>query len=72
MIFRLLRRVSLLVFDMQGRLVMALPGQRFGAGAQKSIELTGEGLASGTYVYRLMAMMEHEAAVRAGVMTLVR
>lgn len=64
--------VTLLVFDMQGRLVMALPGQRFGAGARKSIEFSGEGLASGTYVYRLMAVMEHEAAVRAGVMTLVR
>ncbi|MDE2827120.1 MAG: choice-of-anchor B family protein [Bacteroidota bacterium] len=64
--------VTLLVSDMQGRLVMALPGQRFGAGARKSIEFSGEGLASGTYVYRLMAVMEHEAAVRTGVMTLVR
>lgn len=64
--------VTLLVFDMQGRLAMALPGQRFGAGARKSIEFSGEGLASGTYVYRLMAVMEHETAVRAGVMTLVR
>ena len=64
--------VTLLVFDVQGRLVMALPGQQFGAGAQKSIEFSGEGLASGTYVYRLMAVMEHEVAVRAGVMTLVR
>ena len=64
--------VTLLVFDMQGRLVMARPGQQFGAGARKSIEFSGEGLASGTYVYRLMAVMEHEEAVRAGVMTLVR
>ena len=65
-------KVTLLVFDMQGRLVMALPGQQFGAGTRKSIEFSGEGLASGTYVYRLTAVMEHEAAVRAGVMTLVR
>ena len=64
--------VTLLVFDTQGRLVKALPGQQFGAGARKSIEFSGEGLASGTYVYRLMAVMEHDAAVRAGVMTLVR
>ena len=63
--------VTLLVFDMQGRLVMALPGQKVGAGAEKSIEFSGEGLASGTYVYRLKAVMKHEAAVRAGVMTLV-
>ena len=64
--------VTLLVFDVQGRLVMALPSQQFGAGAQKSIEFSGERLASGTYVYRLMAVMEHEVTVRAGVMTLVR
>jgi len=50
---------------------MALPGQKVGAGAEKSIEFSGEGLASGTYVYRLKAVMKHEAAVRAGVMTLV-
>ena len=64
--------VTLLVIDTQGQSVMALPGQRFEAGARKSIEFSGEGLASGTYVYRLTAFMERQTVARTGVMTLVR
>ena len=64
--------VTLFVFDMQGRLTTMIPGRRIEAGARKSIEFSGEGLASGTYVYTLKAVMEHDTAVQAGAMTLIR
>ena len=64
--------ITVQVFDMQGRSVLALPGQRFEAGARQSIELDGGGLPSGPYLYRLTAVMERQTVTRNGVMTLLR
>ena len=64
--------LTIRVFDMQGRVVLSLPDQRFEAGTQQSIELGVAGLSSGAYLYRLTAQMEHQAASRNGMMILLR
>lgn len=65
-------QVSLLVYDVQGKLVRTVQGKRLGAGERRSIEVGTEGLASGTYLYRLTAVMDRQRVVRTGMMTLLR
>ncbi len=65
-------RVTVEVVDMLGRVVQAVSGQEFEAGAKQSIGITSQGLATGTYLYRLTAIMEQETVARTGRMTLAR
>ncbi|QXD16376.1 T9SS type A sorting domain-containing protein [Rhodocaloribacter litoris] len=64
--------VSIQVFDVLGRQVLALPGQTVEAGARRSIQLQATNLASGTYLYRLQAVSPNNTWVRAGKMTLLK
>jgi len=65
-------QVSLQVVDMLGREVMALPYQDFEAGSNRSIELNATSLASGTYLYRMIANGAESRYVKTGRMTLVK
>ncbi|MCY4000320.1 MAG: T9SS type A sorting domain-containing protein, partial [Bacteroidetes bacterium] len=65
-------QVSLQVVDMLGREVMALPAQDFEAGSNRSIELNATNLASGTYLYRMIANGAESRYVKTGRMTLVK
>ncbi|MCY4223668.1 MAG: hypothetical protein OXF06_02425, partial [Bacteroidetes bacterium] len=58
--------------DMLGREVMALPAQDFEAGSNRSIELNATNLASGTYLYRMIAHGAESRYVKTGRMTLVK
>ena len=64
--------VSVEVFDMLGRRVMALPVQTVAAGANRSIQVDGGQLASGMYLYRVVATMAQETKIGTGRMMLVK
>ncbi len=65
-------QVSLQIVDMLGREVMTLPEKEFEAGANRSIELNAINLASGTYLYRMIATGAESRYVKTGRMTLVK
>lgn len=48
-------QVSLQIVDMLGRQVMTLPAQQVEAGANRTLELNATNLASGHYLYRIIA-----------------
>ena len=60
------------IVDMLGREVMALPAQEFEAGINRSLELNATNLASGTYLYRMIATGTERRYVKTGRMTLVK
>ena len=65
-------QVTVQVVDMLGREVMALPAKEFEAGSNRSIELNATNLASGTYLYRMIATGAESRYVKTGRMTLVK
>ena len=70
--FQMAAQVSLQIVDMLGREVMTLPAKEFEAGANRSIELNAVNLASGTYLYRMIATGAESRHVKTGRMTLVK
>ena len=64
--------VSVQVVDMLGREVMSVPVQAFTAGANRTIQLNASSLASGTYLYRLVARTMNETLIQTGRMTLLK
>ncbi len=65
-------QVQIQIVDMLGREVMVLPAQELEAGANRSVELHAASLASGTYLYRIMATGAEQRHVKTGRMTLVK
>ncbi len=65
-------QVSLQIVDMLGREVMTLPAKEFEAGANRSMEVNAVNLASGTYLYRMIATGAESRFVKSGRMTLVK
>ncbi len=65
-------QVQIQIVDMLGREVITLPAQEMEAGANRSIELHVSSLASGTYLYRLIATGTEQQHVKTGRMTLVK
>ncbi len=65
-------QVSVQIVDLLGREVMVLPAQEMEAGANRSVELNATRLASGTYLYRLVATGAESPHVKTGRMTLVK
>ncbi len=65
-------QVQIQIVDMLGREVITLPAQEMEAGANRSIELHATSLASGTYLYRLIAKGAEQRHVKTGRMTLVK
>ena len=65
-------QVSLQIVDMLGRQVMTLPAQQVEAGANRTLELNATNLASGHYLYRIIATGAESRYVKTGRMTLVK
>ena len=65
-------QVRVQIVDMLGREVMSLPAQEFEAGANQSMEIHAMNLASGTYLYRMIATGAENRHVKTGRMTLVK
>ena len=65
-------QVQIQIVDMLGREVITLPAQEMEAGANRSLELNATSLASGTYLYRIMATGAEKRHVKTGRMTLVK
>ncbi len=65
-------QVTLQVVDMLGRQVMTLPAQQVEAGANRTLELDATNLASGHYLYRMIATGAENQYVKTGRMTLVK
>lgn len=64
--------VSVQIVDVLGRPIMAIPAQSVSAGADRSIEVDASALASGTYIYRVIAQFGSETRVETGKMMLVK
>ncbi len=64
--------VTIQVVDMLGRHVMTVPTQKIDAGAKRAVELDGSNLASGTYLYRVIAKMASGTHIDSGRMVLVK
>ena len=64
--------VEIQVIDLLGRMVLSLPSTSVEAGANRTVELDGSSLASGTYLYRLIAKMESGVQVETGRMVLIK
>ena len=65
-------QVTVQVVDMLGRQVMTLPAQEIEAGANRTLELNATNLASGHYLYRMIATGAENQYVKTGRMTLVK
>ena len=65
-------QVQIQIVDMLGREVITLPAQELEAGANRSVDLNASSLASGTYLYRLIATGAEHRHVKTGRMTLVK
>ena len=65
-------QVRVQIVDMLGREMMSLPAQEFEAGTHRSLELNATNLASGTYLYRIIATGAEKRYVKTGRMTLVK
>ena len=65
-------QVSVYVFDLMGREVLALGEQAMAAGAGHTLLLDGSRLGSGTYLYRVTAQAGRRTQARLGTMTLVK
>ncbi|MDX1547410.1 MAG: CHRD domain-containing protein [Rhodothermales bacterium] len=64
--------VSVEVYDLLGRRVLATPAARLAAGAGRAVRVDAGALASGVYLYRVVARAATETFTAAGRMTLVR
>ena len=64
--------VTVQVIDMLGRNVMTVPVQKIEAGAKRTIELNAASLASGPYLYRLIAKSVSGVEVETGRMVLIK
>lgn len=65
-------QVTLQVMDLLGRKVIELPLRAFEAGANRTIELNSVHLASGAYMYRMIAIGSERRYEKTGLMTLVK
>lgn len=64
--------VRIEVYDVLGRQVMATPWEAASPGTARSVQVDGESLASGTYIYRVVARRTSGTEVGSGRMVLVK
>ncbi len=64
--------VSVEVFDLLGRRVLAVPAKAMTAGQEQTIQIDAFGLASGVYLYQVMAKSAGRTDVRMGHMVLLK
>lgn len=64
--------VSVIVVDMLGRNVLTIPAQTIQAGAKRTIQVSASDLASGTYLYRVLAKGVQNTWSATGKMILIK
>ena len=64
--------VHIEVYDLAGRNVLSIPGQQYTAGDNHMAQLDASELASGTYLYRLIAQGAQNTFVQSSKMTLLK
>jgi hypothetical protein len=64
--------VSIEVHDVLGRRVLTIPAQRMEAGRSMSVPIDASSLASGIYLYRVIAKMKDDLLIQSSRMTLVK
>ena len=64
--------VTVEIIDMLGRNVMTLPARQFEAGVGRNVEVNATNLASGTYLYRVIAQTATDTMVKTGRMMLIK
>ena len=64
--------VSIEIVDMLGRSVMLLPAQMMEAGANRTMQVNATSLASGNYLYRVIAKTATDTMIMTGRMTLLK
>jgi Fe2+ transport system protein FeoA len=64
--------VSIEVYDLQGRQVMAMPDMEISAGANRSVQVNASNLGSGLYIYRVVAELATGMVFETGKMTLLK
>jgi Secretion system C-terminal sorting domain len=64
--------VTITVTDMLGRQVLSVPSASFGAGANMSVQVDASSLASGLYLYRVIARGATATYAKVGTMTLIK
>ena len=65
-------RVDVEVYDLLGRRVQTVRGQKVAAGVDRTIQIDGSRLSSGVYFYRVTAQMGDDRQIDTGRMTVVR
>ena len=65
-------QVTINIVDMLGRVVMNVPSQRFEAGSGHMIQVDATSLASGIYVYQVVAEGAQQTYQKAATMTLIK
>lgn len=60
------------LYNVMGQRVLTLPTETMSAGAAKQVRIDGSSLASGTYLYRVIARGASKTFVEAGQMTLIK
>lgn len=65
-------RVRVTVYDVLGRAVLRLPAQEVSAGFRRTLRLDASALASGVYLYRLVAAAEAGTATQTGRFVVVK
>ena len=64
--------ISLTVVDLLGRQVLLIPSETFDAGTGRTIQIDASSLASGIYMYRLIATMQEGVQIKVGSMSLIK
>jgi len=64
--------VKVEIYNMMGRQVTVLPARNMVAGTQQQFMIDASSLASGVYLYRVIAQMNDEVAIRVGRMTFLK
>lgn len=65
-------RVSVEIIDPLGRTVMTTPAQQIEAGAARTLHVDASALASGAYLYRVIAQTPTRSLIKTGQMVLIR
>jgi hypothetical protein len=64
--------VNIQVYDMLGRRVLGTKPEMLAAGTQHQIVVDASSLASGIYLYRVVAHMANDTVIRSGRMSLIK
>ena len=64
--------VEISIMDILGREILTIPSQTLSAGAGKTVAINAKSLASGIYIYRVIARSANDLNVASGTMTLIK